>query len=52
MEPVGGVEDSQIMRNWIRAVQKWMEDSCPKTEGRKASDESVITERSDLDAIV
>lgn len=52
MEPAGGVEDPQIMRSWIRAVQKWMDDSCRKTEGRKASDESVASERSDLDAIV
>lgn len=52
MEPIGGLEDPQTMRNWIRTVQKWMEDSCPKTEGRKASDASVMSERTELDAIV
>lgn len=49
MEPFGSAEDPQVMRGWIRTVQKWMEDNSTKIEGRKASDESTT---SDLDSAV
>jgi hypothetical protein len=52
MEPFGGVEDSQIMRGWIKTVQKWMEDNSTKAEDRKASDDSISTEQTDLDGAV
>jgi len=52
MEPFGGVEDPQIMRGWIKTVQKWMEDNSARAEGRKASDESFASERDTLDSAV
>jgi hypothetical protein len=52
MEPFGGVEDPQIMRGWIKTVQKWMEDNSARAEGRKASDESFASERDNLDSAV
>jgi hypothetical protein len=52
MEPFGGVEDPQIMRGWIKMVQKWMEDNSAKADGRKASEESIMSERSELDEAV
>jgi hypothetical protein len=44
MEPFGGVDDPQVMRGWIRTVQKWMDDNSSRPEGRKASDESITSE--------
>ena len=52
MEPFGGVEDPQIMRGWIKTVQKWIEDNSTKAEDRKASDDSMSTEQTDLDGAV
>lgn len=55
MEPLGGVEDPKVMKGWIRTVQKWMEDNSSRgevREGRKHSDESLMSEKSDLDGAV
>lgn len=53
MEPLGGLEDPQVMRNWIRTVQRWIEDNSSRQEGRKASDEYITSvEHGDLDSAV
>ena len=52
MEPFGGVEDPQIMRGWIRTIQKWMEDNSTKADDRKTSDESIAIEQAGLDGAV
>lgn len=55
MEPPGGVEDPKVMKGWIQTIQKWMDDNSSRTEvreGRKHSDESLTSEKSDLDSAV
>jgi Leucine-rich repeat (LRR) protein len=52
MEPFGGVEDPQVMRGWIRTIQKWIDDNSTKPEARKASDGSFSSEQTDLDSAV
>lgn len=48
MEPKGGVEDPQVMKAWVHSVQTWMADNSGQTGGRKASDESLLSEPIDL----
>ncbi|KAF7978692.1 hypothetical protein HWV62_44951 [Athelia sp. TMB] len=48
MEPAENLEDGQAMRVWIRSVQTWMSDNSEKAGGRKASDESLLSEPIDL----
>ena len=55
MEPLGGVDDPKVMKGWIQTVQKWMEDNSSRAEvreGRKHSDESLMSEKNDLDGAV
>lgn len=39
MEPPGGSEESQAMKEWIKSVQKWIEDSGSALD-RKPSEDS------------
>lgn len=48
MAPTDGVEDPQAMRAWIHSMQTWMSDNSGQTGGRKASDESLLSEPIDL----